>query len=133
MTKWYKWLLRARVAPGRPIMAGETIVFFPKYSALTGSAAGVTYYSDPYELTGYKTLTAEVYYAAGTPTISCQLQQSSDLITWSNLGTAMTPAALALTSQSNQDSARYVRMAITVTSAGNLAATLWSKAVSRDA
>lgn len=114
-------------------MAGETIVFFPKYTALTGSASpGTTYYSDPYEVTGYKTITTEVYYAAGTPSISGQLQQSSDLITWSTLGSALSPAAGALASATDSNPARYVRMAMTVISAGNLAATLWAKAVSRD-
>ena len=114
-------------------MAGETIVFFPKYTALTGApSAGAVYYSDPYDVTGYKTLTTEVFFAAGTPTISGQVQQSSDLITWSSLGSPLAPASGALASATESNPARYVRMMMTVVSSGNLAATIWAKAVSRD-
>jgi hypothetical protein len=58
-------------------VAGETIVFFAKYTTLVGATAGgIVYYSDPFEVTGYKTVTAETGFggAIGSGAISAQMQ-----------------------------------------------------------
>jgi hypothetical protein len=115
-------------------VAGETIVFFPKYTSLCGATApGTSYPSDPYDVTGYKTLVVETFLAgnAGGGAISAQIQGSSDLITWTNLGSAMAPAAGALDSETLSDPPRYVRVVTAVTAADDVA-TLWCKGVARD-
>ena len=117
-------------------MAGETIVFFQKYTTLVGAAGpgGFVYTSDPYEVTPYKSVVLEVDFAGGTTGsgISAQLQGSSDLITWTDLlGAALTPAIGALASATETDTPRYVRVVITVTAAED-SVTLWAKAVCRE-
>jgi hypothetical protein len=54
-------------------MAGETIVFFPKYTALCGNS--IIYYSEAFEVTGYRTITAETGFggAGGSGAISAQM------------------------------------------------------------
>jgi hypothetical protein len=118
-------------------VAGETIVFFPKYSTLVGAASpGIDYYSDPFEVTGYKTVTAETGFggAVGSAAISARMQQSSDLITWTSFGSAMEPASQAVPVQeTEQDPARYVRLKVNILGAGQSPSlTFWAKAVARD-
>lgn len=115
-------------------MAGETIVFFAKYSSLSGSASpGTDYYSDPYDVTGYKTIVLEGYNAGriSTATISIQAQQSSDLITWSSLGSSIGPSVSSVASVTLSDPARYVRLKVTILGADG-SVTFWAKAVARD-
>ena len=116
-------------------MAGETIVFFGKYTSLVGAVgpAGFVYTSDPFEVTPYKSVVIEVNFAGGTTgsAISAQAQESSDLITWTNLGAPLTPAIGALASMTETDTARYIRLVITVTAAED-AVTVWAKAVCRE-
>ena len=111
-------------------MAGENIVFFPKYTTLVTG----TYYSDPYEVTGYKTVSAEVNNTAiiNSATVTARVQASSDLITWTDIGSDMTPSAGASTTQDNSDTARYVRLKVVIGGA-NATAAIWAKAVARDA
>lgn len=113
---------------------GETIVFFPKYASLCGSAApGTDYTSDPYEVTPYRTVVVETLFAGGTAgaAVSAQVQQSSDLITWTNTGTAMAPTVGNLASVTVTSPSRYVRVVVTVTAADDVV-TVWVKAVCRD-
>ena len=69
-------------------MPGENIVFFPKWTSLAGTGGGQIYYSDPYEVTPYKTLEVETLLAVVTAsgTVAARLEQSSDLQTWSEAG-----------------------------------------------
>ena len=115
-------------------MAGETIVFFVKYTSLAGSGApGTVYTSDPYEVVAYKSVVLEVLFAGGTggSAISAQLQGSSDLITWTNVGTPLAPTAGNLASATATDTPRYLRVVVTVTGADDVV-TLWVKAVCRE-
>jgi len=115
-------------------MAGESIVFFPKYTTLCGfSGGGLTYYSDPFEMTGYKTVTAETGFggAIGSGAISAQMQQSSDLITWTSFGSPMAPTSGAA-QETEPDPARYVRLQVTITGGAGSVVTFWAKAVARD-
>lgn len=115
-------------------MAGETIVFFAKYTSLSGSATpGTKYYSDPYDVTSYKTVILEGYNGGrtSTATISIQAQQSSDLITWSSLGSAIAPTVGNVASVTLTDPARYVRLEVTIVGADGTV-TFWAKAVARD-
>ena len=111
-------------------MAGENIVFFPKYTALVTG----TYYSDPYEVTGYKTLSAEVNNSAviNSATVTGRVQQSSDLLTWTDTGSDMIPSAGASATQDTSNPARYVRLKVVI-GGTNATATIWAKAVARDA
>jgi hypothetical protein len=109
----------------------ETIVFFAKYTTLVQG----TYYSDPFEVTGFKDIAAQTMLAAvvGSGTISAQMQQSSDLITWSNFGSAMEPTAGNITTEVEPDPARYIRLVVTAGGAGSGVITFWAKAVAREA
>jgi hypothetical protein len=114
-------------------VAGETIVFYPKYTTLCGKGAGgATYYSDPYDVTGYKTIDVETYAPAfnGSPTVTVKLEQSSDLITWSDADSDTLAEATLLT-QSKTSPARYVRVSVLVNGA-TTGLTLWSKGVARE-
>lgn len=116
-------------------MAGETIVFFPKYTTLAGAAApGTSYPSDAFDVTGYKTLVVETYFAgqAGGAAISAQIQGSSDLNIWTNLGAPMAPVVGASDSETVSDPPRYVRVVTAVTAVDDVA-TFWCKGVARDA
>jgi hypothetical protein len=113
-------------------MAGETIVFFAKYTTLVDTR---TYYSDPYEVTGYRTINVETFMAGvnGAPTtVVVTLQQSSDLITWSDLDTG-TLAVNTPDTMSATGPARYVRCTVAITGGTSPAVTLWCKGVARDA
>ena len=110
-------------------MAGENIVFFPKYSTLVTG----TYYSDPYEVTGYKTVSMQVGNAAviNSATVNGQLQESSDLLSWTDIGSGVTPTAGNVGAEDLSDTARYVRMRVIVGSANSTAA-VWGRAVARE-
>jgi hypothetical protein len=111
-------------------VAGETIVFFPKYTTLVEG----TYYSDPYELTSYKTAQVEIVNVAviNSATVTLQMEQSSDLTTWTNLGGTSVPTAGNVASSSLSGTSRYVRAKVTIGASGS-SATIWCKAVARDA
>jgi len=110
-------------------VAGENIVFFPKYTTLVTG----TYYSDPYEVTGYKTVCVQVGNAAviNSSTVNGQLQESSDLLTWSDLGAGVTPTAGNVGAEDLSDTARYVRLRIIIGGA-NSTSTVWGRAVARE-
>lgn len=115
-------------------MAGETIVFFPKYTCLVGVASpGEDYYSDPYDVTSYKTVSIEALAkaVAASATVAVQMEESSDMITWSDMGSSMalTPGTPSLAD--NTSPARYIRAKVTVVGADGVV-TLWVKGVARD-
>ena len=106
----------------------ETIVMFQKYSTLVTG----TYYSDPYDVTSFKTISVELFYAAGNATtFTGQMQESSDLETWTDTGSALQPSAGAVASADYQNTARYLRLKITTTGADKVV-TIWAKAVARE-
>ena len=112
----------------------DTIVFFVKYTTLAGVAnPGQTYYSDPYDITAFRTVVLEAYNAGVTEsaTISVQPQQSSDLITWSDKGGALTPTSGNVSTVAITDAARYLRLKVTITGADGTV-TFWAKAVGRE-
>ena len=116
-------------------MPGETIVFFVKFTTLPGVASpGAEHFSDPFDVTAYKSVVVEDYNAGvtGTTTVTLQAEQSSDLETWSDKGTSLSPTVGAVASTSFSDPARYIRLRATVVGA-NGTVTLWAKAVARDA
>lgn len=110
-------------------MAAENIVFFPKYTTLV---EGV-YYSDPYDVTMYKSINVETAHTASiaSATTSAQIQGSSDLITWTNIGTAMAPLAGNVDDETVTDAPRYLRVEMTIGATGGVA-TIWVKGVARD-
>jgi hypothetical protein len=116
-------------------MAGDVIVFFPKYSSFAGATApGTIYYSDPFDVTQWKSVAAETMFAgaSGSPTISAIMEQSSDLLKWSDFSTAMAPGVTESALRTASDPARYIRLKLTVVGASTVAV-VWAKAVCRDA
>jgi hypothetical protein len=115
-------------------VAGQTIVFYPKYTSLVGAAStGQIYYSDPYDVTRFKTLEVETLLevVSGAGTVAARLEQSSDLLSWSEVAGSGNLTAGTVDVMSKSDPARYVRVKITVVTA-NVVATLWCKGVARD-
>ena len=113
----------------------DTIVFFPKYTTLVGKASpGQDYPSDPYEVTSFKTVVVEALLSqvAASATVSVQMQQSSDLQDWADVGSPISLAAGTISTVTVTDPARYLRALVTVT-ASNGVATFWVKAVCRNA
>jgi hypothetical protein len=112
---------------------GETIVFIPKYTTLCGTT---DYYSDPYEVTGYKTVSIETLLLAiigtASPAASATLQGSSDLITWATLDGPNSLSAGTIDNLSASAPPRYVRVKITTSGGTNMSVTLWCKGVARD-
>jgi len=110
-------------------VAGETIVFFAKYSPLVTG----TYYSDPYDVTGYKSVDCQTMNVAviNSATVSVQMQQSSDLITWADVGSPMAPSAAATDTEALSGTARYVRAVVTIGQPG-ATAVIWVKGVARE-
>jgi hypothetical protein len=111
-------------------VAGENINFYARYTTLVEG----TYYSDPYEVTGYKSVAVEVFLAAliNSGTATGRVQGSSDMETWTDLGSNITPSAGASDTETITDPPRYVRLKMTVGGAGSTV-TLWAKAVAREA
>ncbi len=107
----------------------EPIVFYPKYTTLVEG----TYYSDPYEVTPYKSLSVEVFNAAAitSGTITGTLQESSDLETWTDITTSLAPSAGASATDDFSDTVRYVRLKIVIGATGGVV-TFWAKAVARE-
>ena len=113
----------------------DTIVFFAKNTTLVGAASpGQAYPSDPYEVTAFKTVVVETLLSqvANSATVVVQMQQSSDLQEWSNVGSAMALAVGTIATVTVTDPARYLRALATVTGADGVA-TFWVKGVCRDA
>ena len=110
-------------------MAGETIVFFPKYTTLVTG----TYASDPYDVTAYKSVDVQTMNHAiiNSATVSVQMQQSSDLIQWDPVGSAMAPAVGNSDPESLSGTARYIRAVATI-GAANSTAVIWVKGVARE-
>ena len=111
-------------------MTGDVIEFFPKYSTLpTG-----TFYSDPYDLTAYRSLVIEVGNAAviNSADISGTLQESGDLVSWVDLGSFLVPSAGTTASADYTNTARWIRFRIIV-GGTNATATVWAKGVAREA
>ena len=109
-------------------MAGQSIIFFGKYSTV---ANGSDYLSDPFDITPYEQLKVQIYLAGktGSGTLTAQLQESSDLVTWSNKGSAVSPTAVGMSTIDTSDCARYIRLAITSTFDG---VTFWAMGVARE-
>jgi len=110
-------------------MAGETIVFFPKFTTLVTG----TYASDPYDVTAYKSIDCQTMNVAviNAATVSVQMQQSSDLNQWDPVGSAMAPAAGNSDTEPLSGTARYVRAVATIGTA-NASAVIWVKGVARE-
>jgi hypothetical protein len=128
------WPSRGPLWAGGRSGAGEVIEFFPKYTALCGSGGGTAYTSDYVDVTRYKTVAAETLLLGLTTGagISAQLQESSDLVNWTNIGGAMNPVAPGdLVAVTVTNPARYLRVVVTVTVADDFV-TLWVMAVARE-
>lgn len=110
-------------------MAGRGIIFFGKYQSV---ANGSDYLSDPFDVTPFEQVKVQVYLAGktGSGTLTGQLQESSDLVTWSNKGSAVTPTAVGMSTIDTSDCARYVRLSITSTFDN---VTFWAMGVAREA
>ncbi len=116
-------------------MAGETIVFFSKYTSLAGDASpGTTYYSDPYDVTSWKQVEVEILLVRiiGSGTATAQLEESSDLLSWTAIGTASSLTAGTVAQISKSNPSRYLRLKVIIVGA-TAVGTLWAKAVARDA
>jgi hypothetical protein len=110
-------------------MAGRNIVFFGDPTTLVTG----TYESDPFDVTAYKTVTVQTQCRAAinSALISVQVQESSNLVKWTNVGDAMDPNAPDVESVTLTGTARYVRAVATV-SGSNATAVLWVKGIARD-
>jgi len=110
----------------------ETIVFYPKWTTLIEG----TYYSDPYDVTAYKSISAEAVMNGklDTATATGQFEESSDLETWSNIsGATLTPTTGTPATRDLSDTVRYIRLKYTIAGGGGAGAvTLWAKAVARE-
>lgn len=115
-------------------MESQTITLFPRYTSLVGSAGGITYYSDSYDVSGFKDIRAQVFaeVISNSGTASSGIEDSSDLLTWTGTGTSVPLFAGTMLNLSKTDPARYVRVKITVTTA-NAVGTFWAKGVVRAA
>jgi hypothetical protein len=109
----------------------DTIVFFPKYTALVGIAS---YYSDPFEVVPYKTVVSENFLAivSGGGAATAQFEQSSDLITWTGVAGATNLVAATAVEVTMSSPERYIRMKINVTTVAGAVAVVWSKGVVRE-
>ena len=116
-------------------MTGETVMLFPKYTSLCSKSGGVSYVSDPFDVTGYKSLVAELDYVAavgGATTVAGALEQSSDLKVWSAVsGGGLSPSVGSLDRAAVTGTLRYVRLKVTVSGAGAKLAVVWARAVAR--
>lgn len=111
----------------------ETIVLFPKYTTLVQG----TYYSDPFDVTPYKTISIEMAVAAGIDvpvTAVGTVQESSDLQTWSAVGSTLTPATGGASDNDDyQNTGRYIRLMVVVDGNADVGVvTMWAKAVARE-
>lgn len=115
-------------------MTGEPLSFFPKYTTLCSKAGGVHYVSEPVEVTGYKSLTAEMAYVAATltTTVTGTLEESSDLEQWSAVsGGGLAPAVGSVERAVVSGTLRYVRLRVSVSNAGVRVVVVWARAVAR--
>ncbi len=98
------------------------------------ASPGQAYYSDPYEVTSFKSVVLEalLIQVAASATVTLQVQQSSDLQDWVDVGPPMSLTAGTISTQTLMDTARYLRVRATVVAANGVA-TFWAKAVCRDA
>ena len=115
--------------------AGPVIVFFRKHTALLGLQEGSTYFSDPVDVTGWKTLTTEVAWLSAAPTggmVESWLETGSDLSQWTKLGGDLNPAEGSTIVGTRADPAHFVRMGIKVTSVGSEGmVVVWARAVAK--
>ncbi len=109
-------------------MAGQSIIFFGKFTTL---ANGSGYASDPFDITPYEQVRIQVYVAGktGTGTLTAQLQDSSDLNTWADKGSAVAPTAVGMSTIDTSDCSRYIRLLVTSTFDN---VTFWAMGVVRD-
>lgn len=112
-------------------MPGIILSFFGKYSSLVGAAS---YYSDPFDVTGQKTVDVETLLVAatGTPTVTATLEQSSDLLTWTVADGPGTLTAGTVDTRTKSSPARYVRTKIQISGGSSPVVTLWCKGIARD-
>ena len=109
----------------------QNIVFFAKPTTLVEG----TYYSDPFDISAFKSLTIQVMFLEGqgtSPTVTGQLQQGSDLTTWTDSGSTIAPTEGNVSTQTQSDLARYVRLKVTIGGSSSPAAAMWAKAVARE-
>jgi len=113
-------------------MESQTITFFPKYTALVGSAGGVTYYSEAFDVSEFKDVRVQVFaeVISNSGTATAGIEESSDLQTWTGVAVGVTVGTVLALSKT--DPARYVRVKITVTAA-NAVGAFWAKGVARAA
>lgn len=109
------------------------ITFFPQYTTGVASAAGTAYQSEPFDVSAYKTIQAEVHNQQVTAavTVTGQFQHSSNLNDWDNLGAPVAPAAGLSLPVTLQDPLRYVRLVVTLGGAAGTAS-FWAKGVARE-
>jgi hypothetical protein len=112
----------------------DNINFFGRFTTIVGNTAVV---SDPYDVTGYKSIDIEALLhsvvppVTGVPTVDVSLEMSADMNVWSTVDgpdtlAAGTPAQLTRTSPS-----RYIRVRVTITGGTNPVITFWVKGVAR--
>jgi len=119
-------------------MAGMTMVMFEKWTTLTVKAtATTTYRSEWFDVTGYSQTTVTVFLKnnnAGVTT-KIQVEQSGDLDSFADAATLTTLTEGQERNVQVPSTARYVRAAIVLEGGATVdgAATLWVKAVAREA
>ncbi len=116
-------------------MTGETVILFPKYTSLCSKSGGVSYVSDPFDATGHKSIVAELNFVSavgGATTVTGDLEQSSDLKTWSAVtGGGLAPSVGGMDRAVVSGTVRYVRLKVTVSGGGARMVVVWAKAVAR--
>jgi len=112
-------------------MDAQTLILFPKYTSLVGTGAGQSYYSEAFDVSGFNDVRGQVLVEAmaGGGTASALFEDSADLINWTGVG-AQALTIGTVSNISKTDSARYLRLKITISTA-NAVATVWARAVAR--
>lgn len=111
----------------------QNIDFFPQYTTGVASAAGTAYPSEPFDVSAYQTIQVEVHNQQVTAgvTISGQVQHSSNLNDWDNLGAAIAPGVGLSGLGTFTSPLRYLRLLMTLGGAAGTAS-FWAKGVARE-
>ena len=121
---------------GVPSPRGERIIeFFPRPTTLIATQAGTLYYSDPADVTEYKTLTIEVVELASLGDgvlLETWIETGFDLANWATLGANFNPPSVGSIVAVRTDPARHVRHVVKATSVAAAGlVVMWSRAVAR--
>jgi hypothetical protein len=116
------------------------VVFWPRFTALTGAAATeprpfTEYHTTPMDMLGFNQLSLTVFRSkmvtsSGTPAIEFQFEESTDLVSYAPLGTAFDPTeGVNIEGEKPFVSGiarRYVRLRVRLTGPNDMTATIFA-------